>query len=447
MKRQLQHPLRQHLKIGLTGLSRSGKTVFLTSLIHNLLMMKNLPLFTAMQEGIIQQVMLQHQADDALPRFAYEQYLDQLLQPEPVWPEGTKNISQIRLAIRYQTKNWLLQQVAPYQTLILDIIDYPGEWLLDLPLLEMDFAAWSSQSLAQAKMPQRLSCAKSWLDALQSIDAGAPYEERMVAVLAHSYTEFLHGLRKKGEGLFDLPPGRFLLPGDLKNAPILTFCPLPVEPHKKYPKNSYGDIMARRFESYKKHVVRPFFRQHFSKIQRQIVLIDPLSALDSGIDALHNLSYSMESVLDILKPRAHSLLFSWLLGQSMDKVLFAATKADHIHHHQHKNLLSLMQSLLPEALRKARFSGIYTKQLALAAMRCTIELEHKDGRHLIQGRMKDQGERAVYTGDVPKSLAAAKEHQFLFSHFLPVRLQHEHDPISHIRMDQALEFLLQDLFR
>ncbi len=447
MIRQLQHPSKQHLKIGLTGLSRSGKTVFLTSLIHNLLMMKNLPLFSAMQQDVIQQVMLQHQADDALPRFAYEQYLDQLLQPEPVWPEGTKNISQIRLAIRYQTKNWLLQQVMPHQTLILDIIDYPGEWLLDLPLLEMDFANWSNQSLMQAKTAQRHSFAKPWLDALQSIDVNAPYEERMITVLAHSYTEFLHALREKGEGLFDLPPGRFLLPGDLKNAPILTFCPLPVKPHKKYPKNSYGDIMARRFESYKKHVVKPFFRQHFSRIQRQVVLIDPLSALDNGIDALHNLSYSMESVLNILKPRAHSMLFSWLLGQSMDKVLFAATKADHIHHSQHKNLLSLMQSLLPEALRKARFAGMQTMQLALAAMRCTVELEHKDGRGLVQGRMNNQGTKAVFTGEVPKSLAAAKEHEFLFSHFLPVRLEHEHDAIPHIRMDQALEFLLKDQFR
>lgn len=447
MIRQIRHPLKQHLKIGLTGLSRSGKTVFLTSLIHNLLMMKNLPLFSAMHDGVIQQVMLQHQADDALPRFAYEQYLDQLLQPEPVWPEGTKNISQIRLAIRYQTGNWLLQQVSPYQTLILDIVDYPGEWLLDLPLLEMDFTSWSKQSLIQAEKPQRLSYAKPWLDAVNSIDISAPYEERVLTSLAEAYTKFLHLLREKGEGLFDLPPGRFLLPGDLKNAPILTFCPLPLDPHKKYPKNSYGDIMSRRFESYKKYVVKPFFHQHFSKIQRQVVLIDPLSALDDGIDALHNLSYSMQSILDILKPKAHSLLFSWLLGQSMDKVLFAATKADHIHHSQHKNLLSLMQSLLPEALRKAKFAGIHTQQLALAAMRCTVELDHKDGRPLIQGRMQEQGKKAVFTGDVPKSLAAAKDHAFLFSHFLPIGLEHEHDAVPHIRMDQALEFLLRDQFR
>jgi uncharacterized protein len=29
-------------------------------------------------------------------------------------------------------------------TLNLDIVDYPGEWLLDLPLLSLSFAEWSA---------------------------------------------------------------------------------------------------------------------------------------------------------------------------------------------------------------------------------------------------------------------------------------------------------------
>jgi len=35
--------------------------------------------------------------------------------------------------------------------LYLDIIDYPGEWLLDLPLLNKSYAQWSQQTLAQLK--------------------------------------------------------------------------------------------------------------------------------------------------------------------------------------------------------------------------------------------------------------------------------------------------------
>ena len=36
--------------------------------------------------------------------------------------------------------------------------------------------------------------------------------------------------------------------------------------------------MERRFEAYKTRVVRPFFRDHFQRIDRQIVLVDVLAA-------------------------------------------------------------------------------------------------------------------------------------------------------------------------
>ena len=33
-------------------------------------------------------------------------------------------------------------------------------------------------------------------------------------------------------------------------------------------------MMERRYEAYKTHVVRPFFREHIARLDRQIVLID-----------------------------------------------------------------------------------------------------------------------------------------------------------------------------
>ena len=37
-------------------------------------------------------------------------------------------------------------------------------------------------------------------------------------------------------------------------------------------------MMERRYEAYKTHVVRPFFRDHFARLDRQIVLVDALDA-------------------------------------------------------------------------------------------------------------------------------------------------------------------------
>ena len=41
-------------------------------------------------------------------------------------------------------------------------------------------------------------------------------------------------------------------------------------------------MMERRYEAYKDVVVRPFFRDHFARLDRQIVLVDVLAALNAG---------------------------------------------------------------------------------------------------------------------------------------------------------------------
>ena len=49
------------LRLGVTGLSRAGKTVFITALIHNLLKGGRLPLFSAEAEGRIARAYLEPQ--------------------------------------------------------------------------------------------------------------------------------------------------------------------------------------------------------------------------------------------------------------------------------------------------------------------------------------------------------------------------------------------------
>ena len=48
------------------------------------------------------------------------------------------------------------------------------------------------------------------------------------------------------------------------------------------PQGSLARMMARRYEAYKSVVVRPFFRDHFARLDRQIVLVDVLTALNAG---------------------------------------------------------------------------------------------------------------------------------------------------------------------
>lgn len=90
------------LRLGVTGLSRAGKTVFITALVHNLVHGGRLPLFEAQKNGRIARAYLEHQPDDAVPRFQYEDHVAALVDRR-VWPESTRAISELRLTIDYES--------------------------------------------------------------------------------------------------------------------------------------------------------------------------------------------------------------------------------------------------------------------------------------------------------------------------------------------------------
>ena len=73
-----------------------------------------------------------------MPRFDYENHVRTLIE-ERRWPNSTVDISELRLVIDYQRQN------GADRTLTLDIVDYPGEWLLDLPLLNKSYEQWSAR--------------------------------------------------------------------------------------------------------------------------------------------------------------------------------------------------------------------------------------------------------------------------------------------------------------
>ena len=66
------------LRLGVTGLSRAGKTIFITALVHNLLTGGRLPGFAALTEGRFIGAKLAEYPDASVPRFAYEQHLEAL---------------------------------------------------------------------------------------------------------------------------------------------------------------------------------------------------------------------------------------------------------------------------------------------------------------------------------------------------------------------------------
>ena len=54
-------------------------------------------------------------------------------------------------------------------------------------------------------------------------------EEEAARKSAELFTAYLRKSREDVYALSTLPPGRFLMPGDLEGSPALTFAPLPIE--------------------------------------------------------------------------------------------------------------------------------------------------------------------------------------------------------------------------
>ncbi|MEO0543191.1 MAG: YcjX family protein [Pseudomonadota bacterium] len=450
------------LRLGVTGLSRSGKSVFITAFIHNLINGGRLPLFEPHANQRISRAYLEPQPDDNVPRFAYEDHVKRLVE-ERAWPDGTKCVSQVRLTIEYESaRRW--PPLPGGNKLHIDIVDYPGEWLLDLPLLGKTFTQFSADALNHAMVSDRADIAARYLTIADDIDPDDPADENQVRELSDAYKAYLEACRADNFALSTLPPGRFLMPGDLAGSPALTFAPLK-HVASRTKSGSMQAIMKRRYEAYKDIVVRPFFREHITRLDRQIVLIDAMQAINAGADALRDLEDALAEVLACFRPGAGNLLTS-LWQRRIDRILLAATKADHVHHDNHERMEQLVEMLAENAKHRAGRLGASVKSIAMSAVRATREgvIDDKGeqlpviigvpvkGEKMGKTTFDGESETAIFPGDLPDDLSSLFQQSSSgsqrFVKMRPPKLERDASDkalsLPHIRLDKALQYLIGD---
>ncbi|ESR26755.1 YcjX family protein [Lutibaculum baratangense] len=468
-----------NLRLGVTGLSRAGKTVFITALVHNLVNGGRLPVFDAMAEGRIADARLRPQPDDAVPRFDYESHVKALVGGDDRhWPASTRQVSELRVTIDYESASFFNRNFRPGR-LHLDIVDYPGEWLLDLPLLNLSYAEWSKQALALSRAEPRAGLAAEWHAHLATLDPEAEDAELQAVESARLFTQYLRACRDERFSLSALPPGRFLMPGDLEGSPALTFAPLDLPDSARAKRGTLHAMMERRFEAYKSIVVKPFFRDHFARLDRQIVLVDALQALNAGPSALRDLETALADILATFRPGRASWL-GRVLSRRVDRILFAATKADHLHHRSHDRLEAILRRLTSGAIERAEFAGAEVDVLALASVRSTREAQVRHqgelldcivgvpekGQRVGHETFDGESEIAIFPGDLPEDpeavfaraegamfdvpgpVSSAEAEAYRFIRFRPPRRERTAEGIKlslpHIRLDRALDFLIGD---
>jgi predicted YcjX-like family ATPase len=395
----------------------------------------------------------------ALPRFAYAGNIETMASQPWNWPARTADISEIDLDIRFAPASALGRLIGGFTgeaaSLRLKLVDYPGEWLLDLPLLEQTYAEWSRAILKLYRKGARAAAAKDYLAFLAEHSQSERASEETARRAHELYRALLFRARDE-HGLSFLQPGRFLCPGNLADTSYLWFAPLdfPVSVEAPAP-GSLGELMAQRFETYKREVVEPFYADHFRRYSRQIVLVDVLRALLAGPDAFEDTRLALESILESYRYGRRGLIGRLFGGVAIDKVMFAATKADHVPELQRDHLAALLRNMAALPALDVTASNASFDVEAIASVICTEEdTQEIDGRRvqLVVGRPLGGAKLIkLFAGTIPIRPPRREAWNTPFLD-VPVFEPPAIDPapvdgIPHIRLDSALDYLLGDKLR
>jgi predicted YcjX-like family ATPase len=445
---------RHTIRIGVTGLARAGKTAFLTSAAANLLAqgagVPTLPLLAARLAGRRMRVSLAPSGAEALPRFGVAAHLAALAADPPRWPERTGAVS--LLALHLDVSRAGLSQALPPMQLRLELLDYPGEWLLDLPMLRQSFSEWSAATLRRLEGHE---AAAGFLAFARGLPAGAGADDTLAMSGHRLFADALGKLRERG--LSFLQPGRFLMPAPGPPPPWTAFFPMQGG-------GGLADLMRQRFDAYREAAARELSAPSFGRLDGLVVLADVLSALHAGPAAFADMQEALSAVagalryrggllgavplLGALAPWMPDFLPDWLSTGGIARVAFAATKADHVAQRQRGNLENLARGLVTLPGERAP-GGVF----AIASVRCTEDFVWTlDGRNVSAVRGRVLGEphfTRSYPGEVPDRAPDASfwQHRFLaLPQFEPARLpEGGRAGVPSIGLDALLAYLLEDV--
>jgi hypothetical protein len=426
------------VRLAVTGLSRAGKTVFSTALSANLLALpadpRRMARLPAAADGRIRAV--REAAADGAPTFPLAEALA-ALSAEAIWPRPTTRLSKLALELEIEpaATAWLERELDHTRRVVrLELYDYPGEWLLDVPMLDRSFWEWSAAELARSETSARAPLAAAWRAALAAGD-GDP------APLVAAWRAYLEACR--AAGLVALTPGRHLNPGDWEGAPHMQFCPLPPPAGSPRP-GGLAAGMAAAFDAYCARTRSEFLEPHLARFDAQIVLADLFGAIAAGAASFAETAEAIAAITRVLRPEA-----SWLAALGLARaptVVHAATKADYVPASQRGQLAALLQHLV------GRDATVTT----VAAIRCTEDTVITDrGRPqeavegLVVGDDGKAGGREAFwfAGGVPVERPSASwfDHRYAVPTFAPPAF----DPargLRHANLDGVLALALPDVF-
>lgn len=356
------------LRVALVGSNHSGKTVFLTSLLANLI--DHDPQTFYLCGWNVEEAGLAEEPMDGLPPFPYAKYRAELSaaegHPAPEWPEKTYGVSLACLRLILNKRHhYLLRE--------LEFLDLPGELVADFDMCNRSYEAWSrhlSPRLALAAPDAAARYAQAAKALLDAADRGRKAVVALRPALCDLYKQFVAVLYRANACAI-LTPSVLRAPLDGRSVgrtpdayaatlPSLPcglagaeFCPLP-DVLLDHPRAApLVQAFADGYERYRRRLVLPVV-SWLRHADVALYLVDVLTLLAGGTDAYNAELALAPAVLDVFRNRrfGHTFL-GRQLARAIDalclthvsQLLLVAPKADLVPPDQRDHLVALARRL------------------------------------------------------------------------------------------------------
>jgi uncharacterized protein len=359
----------RRMRVGITGLSRAGKTILITSMIQNLEAyvrgVNTLEAFSrnGKSDSIVRMEIKPIQSEK-IPLFPYEEITERLTSRNNDWPESTTTVSGLEVVLHLRSRFG--------GRLHVEFIDYPGEWIVDRTMLipGLSFRDWSRGTVERLLPLAPVAEMKEFIIFMESVGWYSSIGAQEAALGAHRRFKSVLEACKDKAGLRYLQPGRFLLPGPNGDVPSLWFAPVTTEvnPDKAVPESLYR-VMERRFAAYVRDA-RNFSNTHFGSIDHHIVLVDVLSALAGGKTVYDDTRLVVKEIAETFARKGNPIL-RLASKRSAPKATFVATKADYLHQDEVGNLVVQLSAMVAGSLNQMLERGFSEKPRAIASVWCS----------------------------------------------------------------------------
>lgn len=360
----------------ITGLSRSGKSMLFTSLMTILKYRSEeqyqcLPLLRYLPMELVENMWVEPLGD--LPEFPVEQHIAALERGE--WPPATESVAGFQLTVRLRQTHQLKKYLLPFTDIVFEFIDYPGEWLTDLPMLDKTFTQWSDSAWAQQMNEPQNRFAKDWHLFVSEFDFEQAPTPDAIKLLVAKYRDYL--MAAKSQGISMLQPGSFLIPGSGFDWQEYGFTPLPSRISSDL-SSPWTQRFTHHFGVFQKQWLAALKQSTFRETDKQIILVDLFEGLNHSKSHLYQLRETLSNLSQTFVYGEPGWVQRHVLRQhKIAKVAFVATKSDLIPQAQKDNLLSLLKDVTRGATAQLDQDQIQFEHFLVSAIQATDEGENE----------------------------------------------------------------------